>query len=123
MEYKEWLKNLKVGDKVIVSTWSWSSTSYREAIVEKITPKGFIKVEGRLYYPNTGEERRGDSFCSSSTKILDPNDEETQRLVTERKIEIYINNTIYKLHNIKDLTFEQAVKFRKVLEETTNEGN
>ena len=42
----------KVGDKVLLTSYSGRKIS----VVEKITPKGFIKVDGMLFYHN-GKER------------------------------------------------------------------
>ena len=73
MPNKEWLSSLKAGDKVVVCTWRWTNTRYIEATVEKVTPKGFIKVDGTLYYPKNGYARGGGS------EILCPDDEDVRK--------------------------------------------
>lgn len=57
MEYREWLKQLKAGDDVIVRNWSFGGSSYIYTKVEKVTPTGFIRVKGILYRPNDGYSR------------------------------------------------------------------
>ena len=49
------LSNLKVGDEVIISQ---RFNNDRVVKIEKITPKGFIKIGNYLFYPN-GKERGG----------------------------------------------------------------
>lgn len=55
MNYEEWLKQLKVGDSVIVVC---TGGYKRVATVSAITPKGFIKVQGNLYSPISGKPAR-----------------------------------------------------------------
>ena len=58
MSNKDWIKDLKVGDKVIIATNNYSN---QITSVVKITPKGFINTQnGKQFYPN-GSQVGGDS--------------------------------------------------------------
>lgn len=75
--------NVKAGDKVIIN-------DCKIAVVEKVTPKGFIKVNGNLYYPS-GQERTSCSSFSYHRKYISEYTEEKAKAITERKAreEIY----------------------------------
>lgn len=100
----EFLKNLKAGDLVIVSSRTF------EAIrkVEKITPSGLIKVNGTLYNKDGGE-RGGDIW--NRCYLIEATPERLQA-VRERL-------TIQKAHrlmqNAKIITLEQATEIIKIL--------
>lgn len=111
MEYREWLKQLKPGDNVVVSYWNWSEGSYTNAKVEKITPTRFIRVKGILYKPHDGNSRSGNS------DLLDPNDETTIKLLKKYKENKFVRETMNKIRNMNynDVTYEQAVEIRKIM--------
>ena len=44
--FENWLKNLKVGDTVVVEGVDIASTSYYISKVVKVTPKGGIRIDG-----------------------------------------------------------------------------
>lgn len=44
MENKDWLKELKIGDKVIVDSSRFGQKNLSICVVNKITKKGFLKV-------------------------------------------------------------------------------
>lgn len=97
--------NVKAGDKVIVIGRFSKSVSK----VEKITPTGLIKVDGRLYY-DTGNERGGDVWTSNT--IYEYSEEEGRKIIENN----YIKKTITKLRKIETLTYKQAVAINNVLE-------
>lgn len=111
MEYREWLKQLKAGDDVVIRTWNWGGSDYTNAKVEKITPTGFIRVKGILYKPQDGISRSGNS------NLLDPNDETTIKLLKKYKENKFVIETMYKIRNTNynDVTYEQAVEIRKIM--------
>ena len=111
MEYREWLKQLKTGDDVVIRTWNWGGSSYTNAKVEKITPTGFIRVNGILYKPHDGNSRSGDSG------LLDPNDETTIKISKKYKENKFVSETMKKIRNThyNDVTYEQAVEIRKIM--------
>lgn len=63
MQDFEWLKELKVGDKVAVDNSDhWHRNNYSIHTVEKITPTGRIKLSsGSVYFPNG--KKVGESYC------------------------------------------------------------
>ncbi len=68
--YDEWLKELKVGDVVIVER-SWISEERSVARVVKITPKGFVRISRieRLLFKNGFVHIRDESY---SYRLLMP---------------------------------------------------
>ena len=111
MEYREWLKQLKPGDDVVIRDWKWGENSYTNAKVEKITPTGFIRVEGALYKPKDGMSRSGGS------ELLNPTDENTIKLLKEHTEKTFVRQTMYKIRNTsnENITYEQAVEIRKIM--------
>ncbi len=105
---KEWIKTLKPGDEVICKTWR---RAFHSAVtkVEKITPAGFVKVDGNLYEPKTGKRRGGGGEIIKATK--------------EARFEIHKAATILKAKRIlseaanKDLTYERALAIIKIFTE------
>ena len=100
------LSNIKVGDKVIVYG-GYGGETIKE--VEKITPKGFIRVNGILYN-QTGTQRSSDRWFFSR---IEP--------VTEEKIEKlrrrdYVRKITNKIVNMqKSFTYDQAVKIAEIM--------
>lgn len=81
-ERNNWLQNLKAGDAVIVRRYRHGhigGTSYADAVVEKITPTGMIKVDGRLYKNGVA---RGDR----EYEIFSPDDRKIQEERKEHNI-------------------------------------
>jgi len=107
--------NFKVGDKVLL----YNQYLRRITTVEKITPKGFIKVDGVLFNSN-GTERGGDIYGSYRIEpITDEREQELRR-------EFFVSSTKKKLKefNFNNITYEQACKIALLLNEleTTNES-
>lgn len=99
--------NVKKGDKVILCC---GLRNKRVAIVEKVTPKGFIKVNGELYYDDG--RKRGGSYLWNTDFIKKYTEEEGRKIGED----MYIRVTREKLQNIDKLTYEQAVAINKILE-------
>lgn len=97
--------DLKVGDNVVVmSHWGISIRK-----VEKITPKGAIRVDGTLYN-EFGSQKGGDSWSRSLIKKA------TEEDIREIKKANYIKKTLRAMHECKGLTYEHAVEIMKILE-------
>ena len=103
---KDWVRKLKVGDIVFVCG-RWGKTLNK---VEKITPKGFIKVAGSLFNPDTGFERSSDTWNSCVLQ------QATKENVEEYMREKYIKHIHHFLQNLKnqDISYEQAVEISKI---------
>ena len=84
---KEWVKGLKVGDKVVVGS------TYRKSItaVTKITPKGFINTDSGHQFNADGSQRGGDTWHRSYLQPL------TDDILSEFKKD----NLVGKCNNIK----------------------
>lgn len=104
-------RNLKKGDKVIVChLFLLGSKDEKVAVVERITPTGLIRVDGRLYRPDTGTCRSNDHF---SLEIY--SEEKGVRIMQENTV----SNTLAKLHQLEQLSYEQAVQIDKILTKET----
>lgn len=108
---KKWLEELKAGDEVIVCSWGWSYKQYKTEI-EKVTSKGFIKVDGCLYKSTDGSLYKG-----KGSVILNPNNEKVKENLKKHKEKCFINQVIKEMQNISEITFEQAVQIKSILNE------
>ena len=108
---KDWIENLKVGDYVFVG-WRMG-TSLRK--VEKITPKGNIKVNGIMFNKN-GLERGGDVWDKCYLH------EATPEAIKEFQNEITVKKAIKLMREIKSITIEQANKIIELLDHPTEKG-
>lgn len=106
MDLKD-LKDLKVGDYVLVCY----NSSKRIKKIEKITPKGFIKVDGTLYNQN-GDERGGNVWFLSHIKPATK--EEVKAYLKQEKEQKYIRQVISYINSIP-MTFEQATRIADIL--------
>lgn len=97
---------LKAGDKVLVCD------RYGETVVkvEKITPSGFVRVQGRLYYSD-GSSRSSDIWYKPWLKPW------TQEKENELKREHMIAKVVDKLNKLRvsDLDYDTAVKIADIL--------
>lgn len=106
----EWIKNLKVGDKVFVN-WRMGKSL---RTVDKITPKGYIKVGGSLYNTD-GSERNSDVW--SRCRLSEATPEEIN-LFAEK---LTIKKAMGLMRSIKEITLEQANKIIELLETPQND--
>lgn len=93
----DWIKDLKVGDKVIISHRLGKCV----ATVEKITPAGNIKANGTLFLPS-GMERGGNMWDRSFLSKATP--EEVERIVVQNTI----SKAIKLMRQTSNITLEQA---------------
>lgn len=103
---REWLKKLKAGDKVILCKSRRFDTVETVAEVEKVTPKGFVKVDGNLYSPDTGTERGGDNYLKEATEDK------------VKRIEQYefVQKVFKRLEGLKKLSYKKAVELNDLLD-------
>lgn len=102
---KEWIKNLKLGDEVFVC-WRMGKSL---RTVEKITPKGNIKVGGILFNTD-GSERGGDIWSRSFLAEATP---ESIKSFCE---ELTIKKAKKLMKSTKEITLGQANKIINILE-------
>lgn len=97
--------DVKVGDEVLVEgRWSKSILT-----VEKITPKGNIRVSNGALYDIYGSEKTSDVWNSTNITPLTP---ELKEQLYKEKI---IKNTLKVLHDMKTLTYDQAMRIMEIL--------
>lgn len=98
--------DLKAGDKVFVRY----NGSTLLSCVEKVTPKGFVKVNGILY-DYDGYQRGGDSWYKSRIELA------TEEMILEYTREEFVRATIKKMREVTKITYEQAVAINAILSE------
>lgn len=108
-----WLKELKAGDEVCVEERTLRTYTYTLHKVQKITPKGFIKVKDNLYKPDTGYLRTQDDFYFGS-KLLNPKDEKVKAAITAYQEKKTIRMVKDKIQET-DLTIEQAERIKEIM--------
>lgn len=101
---RDWVKNLKVGDKVILTT---QFKEPRVVEVEKITPKGFVKVEGMLFNEN-GCQRSSSWYTSYIWEYTEEKEEELRKKAVVRQARDLMNHC-------SCLDYEKAVKIIDIL--------
>lgn len=104
----EQFENPKAGDKVFVHT-NWGKR--RLSTIEKITPKGFIKVDGALF-TKAGFQRGGGPWHFCNISPASPEEIETYEK------EVFVADVVSRLHSISTLDYEKAVLFHKLLNDT-----
>lgn len=106
-----WIRELKPGDRVIIKTVRFCSVSYKLRKVEKITPKGYIKIDGILFCAD------GMSRGNHSSFLLNWSDPENQQKLKEYQEYAYRQSVLYKLNSMKmsNFTYEQAKQFDALL--------
>ena len=97
-------ENLKAGDNVFV----WYSGSCRLDVVEKVTPKGFIKVSGTLFTKD-GLARGSSGWYHTS---IEPATEEKIKEYNQRR---FIHATIKKMREVAKISYNQAVQINNIL--------
>lgn len=103
---KEWIKNLKAGDMVIVVRGNYYGRSMDVSTVEKITPSGLIKVGGILY------KQDGLARGEWTYKL----EEETEEVILKIKRSEKIQECFDLMRRIQKLSYKQAVAILNVLE-------
>lgn len=110
---KDWIKNLKVGDKVIVTT---NLRGERISTVQGITPKGFVKVDGMLFHQD-GSQRTTSWYYS---RIEEYSEEKAEQMRQQRIIDEAFGRM--RCCNKNKIDYEMAVKILKILAPTESEG-
>lgn len=107
----KWIESLKVGDLVFVRCRHGQSLKK----VEKITPKGYIKVGGTLF-DKSGTERGGDIW---NKEFLS---EATPEKIKSFQEKLIINKAIKIMRSKAEITLEQAYKIIELLDHPTEKG-
>lgn len=114
MSNTEWTKNLKVGDEVALYYSFAAGCKYTIAIVERITPKGYIGVKGDLY---DGTKKRGRGMYDP---VLREVTSEVRKLIDDYKVYSTLYTKLDKMRYFdalkKHITVEQAQAIIDILE-------
>jgi hypothetical protein len=105
-ESKDWLRELKTGDVVAIYEWNMFNPFYKITNIEKITPTGFIKANGRLFSPESGKERGG-YYCELK--------QATPELLQELRESNVIAECMKTMRNTRTVTYQQAVAIMEIL--------
>jgi len=112
MADKKELKDLKVGDYVILQRGNWKPVLSK---IKRTTPKGFIDVGGILYDPRTGRERSSNIFNISYISAPTENDIAKFRYEEKRKVLTFVIEQILNLLSNEKL--EQVYDFIRGLDD------
>ena len=102
MDYS-WIKELKIGDKVSVNYESVCA-------VEKITPKGFIRLSNERLYDDVGNEKTTNAW--HRTRIYNYQDKDVMERTDFNVMLRYIGNKAWKIEN----GTKSVMEFRRELE-------
>lgn len=107
----KWIENLKVGDLVFVRYRLGQSLKK----VEKITPKGYIKVGGTLF-DKSGTECGGNIWNKEFIS------EATPEKIKSFQEKLIINKAIKIMRSKAEITLEQAYKIIELFDHPTEKG-
>lgn len=98
-----WIKELKAGDKVFVSSRSGTTLE----TVQRITPTGRVVVNNIQFIDGTNKSNMWNIF------VLE---EATEEKIKEYKIRGFIRRVFYELKQKKTMTYAQAKKINEILD-------
>ena len=107
MENKDWLNDLKVGDKVIVVTEYYNSRCYEIRQIDRITPTRQIII-GEMRFKNGALPR--DAWATVWTYLMQATAENIARVKNIK----YKQKVFNKLREVKSITYEQAKAIAEV---------
>lgn len=102
------IKDLKVGDWVYVNYWSAYYNYWSKKTVQRITPKGFINVDGVLFKQDGYSRNAG-------ARIFPLDDKEAETKYIEYMKKKFVKEVEQEV-SLSGITYEQAVKIKKILE-------
>lgn len=103
------IKDLKIGDEVYFEYWGGWKDYWSKSIVERITPTGLIRVNGD-YFRQDGYSRSG------SARIYPIDDKKAEAEYMEYVKRKFVKEVEQEVSMI-GITYEQAVKIKKILED------
>lgn len=112
-----WLKSLKAGDDVIVSTYRNGEKLYSQQKIVKITPTGRIKVSDERDYGPDGHHRVDNAWGPSFE--LEPWTKDRAMYMERRKLEnsvlFYLNTERVSIPKVREQTDETLITLRDQL--------
>ena len=107
------IKDLKVGDWVYVHYWSAYYNYWSKKTAQRITPKGFINVNGVLFKQDGYSRNAGARIFP-----LDDKEAETKYMEYMKK---KLAKGVEQEVSLSGITYEQAVKIKKILEDNNED--
>ena len=107
------IKDLKVGDEVYVNYWSHLYNFWAKKTIQKITPKGFISVDGVLFKKDGYSRNAG-------ARIFPLDDKEAETKYIEYMKKKFVKGVEQEV-SLSGITYEQAVKIKKILEDNNED--
>jgi len=114
MDSKTWLKTLKVGDEVAIERYSLEKYEYSIHKIEKITPTGQIKLEGKEVRFKNGVEMRRTGAWDFPDEIKPVTDEIRMR-IEESRLRRKLISALTKI-NISELPTEKLRKIKEIVD-------
>ena len=125
-ERREWLSNLKEGNKVANEHYNtWRGGSYYQIYtVKKITPTGKIRLDNGVLLNSNGRYYPRDVWGSNSYNI-EPVTDEILNSIKTRKIKNKLCSnieSIFKDYNLMGMNIEDLETISNILEKYVKEG-
>ena len=103
------IKDLKVGDEVYVNYWSCFYNYWVKKSVKNVTQKGFINVDGVLF--------KQDGYSRSAGARIYPLDDKKAEAEYMEYVKRKFVKKVEQEVSMIGITYEQAVKIKKILED------
>lgn len=103
------IKDLKVGDEVYVKYWNSFYNYWVKKSVKNVTPKGFINVDGVLF--------KQDGYSRSAGARIYPLDDKKAEAEYMEYVKRKFVKKVEQEVSMIGITYEQAVKIKKILED------
>lgn len=103
------IKDLKVGDEVYVKHWSAYYNYWSKKTVQRITPKGFINVNGVLF--------KQDGYSRNAGARIYPLDDKKAEAEYMEYVKRKFVKKVEQEVSMIGITYEQAVKIKEILED------
>ena len=124
-ERKEWISNLKEGDKVANEHYnSWRGGSYYQIYtVKKITPSGKIRLNNGILLNQNGKYYNRDVWGGGEDYNIEPVTDEILEAIRIRKLKIKLSSnieSIFKDYNLMGMSVEDLETINNILEKYIN---
>ena len=124
-ERKEWISDLKEGDKVANEHYnSWRGGSYYQIYtVKKITPSGKIRLNNGVLLNQNGKYYNRDVWGGGEDYNIEPVTEEILNSIKTRKIKNKLSSnieSIFKDYNLMGMSIEDLETINNILEKYIN---
>lgn len=124
-ERREWLSNLKEGNKVANEHYNtWRGGSYYQIYtVKKITPTGKIRLDNGVLLNQNGKYYNRDVWGGGEDYNIEPVTDEILNSIKTRKIKKKLSSnieSIFKDYNLMGMSVEDLEAINNILEKYVN---